>query len=506
MKNEMICHSEPGGAPEGQSAARNPRLLTPTTARPRLSAGDSSPRYTPPGFRRLGMTVLALAFAYAAFAQDIVIRDATILTVSHGKIEHGSILIHGGKIAAVGTNAQIAVPANAQVIMAFGKFVTPGIIDTHSHSAVEGSVNEISLPNTGMVRIRDVLTNEDIDVYRQLAGGTTTALVLHGSANPIGGQSQIVKWKWGHPISEWPISDAPRTIKFALGENPKSSNFRPPPGIPAQYPQTRMGVEEVIRQSFTDAKDYIARWDDYDAKKKRGENPIPPRHDILMETMVDILKGKIDVHSHCYRADEIMMLLNVADEQGFKIRELQHVLEGYKVAKEIAAHGVGGGTFIDWWGFKAEAYDAIPYNVALMTNAGVLTSVNSDSAELARHLNQDAAKAMKYGGLSEEEALKLCTLNGAKQLRLDHRLGTIDVGKDADLVIWTAHPFSTYSRVETTLVDGEILFDRTRDLAERKQLAQEKKDRLKKEADDEAKNKKKPGAKEEDKPEVAIEN
>ena len=254
-------------------------LLRFAAARPWLAAGDSSPRYTPPGFRRLGMTGLFFAIAAVASAQDIVIRNATILTVSHGTIEHGSILVHGGKIAAVGTNAQITSPANAQVIDATGKFVMPGIIDTHSHTAVEGSVNEISLPNTGMVRIRDVLTNEDIDVYRQLAGGTTTALVLHGSANPIGGQSQIVKWKWGHPVSEWPVADAPRTIKFALGENPKSSNFRPPPGIPAQYPQTRMGVEEVIRQSFTDAKDYIARWDDYDAKKKRGENPIPPRHD-----------------------------------------------------------------------------------------------------------------------------------------------------------------------------------------------------------------------------------
>jgi len=471
-----------------------------------IAKPGSDTRRPTPDTRFLALAFIFIAIAASAFAQDIVIRDATILTVSHGKIEHGSILVHGGKIAAVGTNAQVTAPANAQVIDAAGKFVTPGIIDTHSHTAVEGSVNEISLPNTGMVRIRDVLNNEDIDVYRQLAGGTTTALVLHGSANPIGGQSQIVKWKWGHPVSEWPVSDAPRTIKFALGENPKSSNFRPPPGIPAQYPQTRMGVEEVIRQSFTDAKDYIARWDDYDAKKKRGENPIPPRHDILMETMVDILKGKIDVHSHCYRADEIMMLLNVADEEGFKIRELQHVLEGYKVAKEIAAHGVGGGTFIDWWGFKAEAYDAIPYNVALMNKAGVLTSVNSDSAELARHLNQDAAKAMKYGGLSEEEALKLCTLNGAKQLRLDHRIGSIDVGKDADLVIWTAHPFSTYARAETTLVDGEILFDRTRDLAARKQLAQEKKDRLKKEADDEAKNKKpRPGKTDDDKPEATNE-
>jgi imidazolonepropionase-like amidohydrolase len=439
--------------------------------------------------KRLLVFAIALVAASALAENVTVIRDATVLTVSHGKIEHGTVVIRGTKIAAVGSNDQVQVPAGATVIDAAGKFVLPGIVDTHSHTAVEGSVNEISLPNTGMVRIRDVLTNEDIDVYRQLAGGTTTALVLHGSANPIGGQSQIVKWKWGHPVSEWPIADAPRTIKFALGENPKSSNFRPPPGIPAQYPQTRMGVEEVIRQSFIEARDYAAKWADYDARKKRGEDPIPPRRDILMETMNDILAGKIDVHSHCYRADEIMMLLRLSDEQGFKIRELQHVLEGYKVAKEIAAHGVGGGTFIDWWGFKMEAYDAIPYNVALMDRAGVLTSVNSDSAELARHLNLDAAKAMKYGGLSEEEALKLCTLNGAKQLRLDHRFGSIDAGKDADLAIWTGHPFSTYSRVDTTFVDGEIVFDRQHDLQQRAALAKEKADRLKKEADDEKKNK-----------------
>jgi len=436
----------------------------------------------------LGMTLVTATAALAA-ENVVLIRDATILTVSHGKIEHGSVLIRGSKIAAVGPNDQVAAPADAKVINATGMFVMPGIVDTHSHTAIEGSGNEISLPNTGMVRIRDILTDEDINVYRELAGGTTVALVLHGSANPIGGQSQIVKWRWGRPVSEWPINDAPRTIKFALGENPKSSNFRPPPGIPAQYPQTRMGVEEVIRKSFTDARDYMARWDDYDAKKRRGETAIPPRRDLLMEAMADILRGNIDVHSHCYRADEIMMLLRLGDEMGFKVREFQHVLEGYKVAKEMAAHGSGGGTFIDWWGFKAEAYDAIPYNVALMTRAGVLTSVNSDSDELARRLNQDAAKAMKYGGLSEEEALKLCTLNGAKQLRLDHRLGSIDAGKDADVVIWTAHPLSTYARVETTFVDGVAVFDRQRDLQLRQEMAKEKAERLKKEADDEKKKK-----------------
>jgi imidazolonepropionase-like amidohydrolase len=419
-----------------------------------------------------------------------VIRNATILTITNGTIEHGSVVLRGSKIAAVGPDSSISVPSGAKVIDAAGEYVMPGIIDTHSHTSIEGSVNELSLPNTGMVRIADVMTNEDIDVYRELAGGTTAALMLHGSANPIGGQSQIVKWRWGHPVSEWPIADAPRTIKFALGENPKSSNFRPPPGVQPQYPATRMGVEEVIRQSFTDAKDYVAKWDEYNARKAKGENPIPPRKDILMETMADILRGKIDVHSHCYRSDEILMLLNLSDELGFKVRELQHVLEGYKVAKEIAAHGVGGGTFIDWWGYKAEAYDAIPYNIALMEKAGVIASVNSDSDELARRLNQDAAKAMKYGGMSEEEALKLCTINPAKQLRLDHRMGSIEAGKDADVVIWTGHPLSTYSRVETTFVDGEVVFDRTADLAHREAMAKEKKDRLKKEADEEAKAKK----------------
>jgi imidazolonepropionase-like amidohydrolase len=367
------------------------------------------------------------------------------------------------------------------VIDATGRFVMPGIIDTHSHAAIAGQVNEGSIPNSGMVRISDVLDGDDISVYRQLAGGTTAALILHGSANSIGGQSQIVKWKWGRPVSEWPIKDAPRTIKFALGENPKSANFRPPEGVPRQYPATRMGVEEVIRKSFIDARDYMARWEEYEGKRKRGEQAIPPRRDLLMETMADILRGRIDVHSHCYRSDEIVMLLNLAREQGFRVKAFQHVLEGYKVGKEIAAAGTGAGTFIDWWGYKAEAYDAIPHNVALMTRAGVLTSVNSDSDELARHLNQDAAKAIKYGGLTEEEALRLCTINAAKLLGIDHRVGSIEVGKDADLVIWTGHPLSTYSRVETTLVEGEIYFDRARDLETRKQLAREKEERLAKE-------------------------
>ena len=429
-----------------------------------------------------------LLFALPALAQErvIAIRNATILTVTNGRIDNGTVVIRGSRIAAVGAN--VAVPAGAEVIDATGKFVLPGIIDTHSHTAAEGSVNEISLPNSGMVRIADGLDDSDISAYRQLAGGTTAALILHGSANAIGGQSQIVKWKWGKPVAEWIVKDAPRTIKFALGENPKSANFRPPEGQPRQYPSTRMGVEEVIRKSFIDARDYMARWEDYEARRRRAENVIPPRKDLLMETMADILRGNIDVHAHCYRSDEIVMLLNLSKELGFKVREFQHVLEGYKVAKEIAAAGSGSGTFIDWWGYKAEAYDAIPYNVALMVRSGVLTSVNSDSDELARHLNQDAAKAMKYGGLTEDEALRVCTINPAKQLRLDDRIGSIEVGKDADLAIWTAHPLSTYARVDTTFIEGEIYFDRARDLRMRDERAKEKADRLKRE-EDEAKKK-----------------
>jgi imidazolonepropionase-like amidohydrolase len=425
--------------------------------------------------------IAMLASGAGLHAQErvVAITNATILTVTNGVIERGTVVIRGSKIAAVG--AGVSVPANARVIDATGKFVFPGIIDSHSHSAVEGSVNEISLPNTGMVRVADAMTAEEISPYRQLAGGTTTALILHGSANAIGGQSQIAKWKVGKPISEWIVADAPRTIKFALGENPKSANFRPPAGVERQYPSTRMGVEEVIRKSFIDAHDYLARWDEYEVRRKRGEQIIPPRRDLLMETMADILRGRIDVHSHAYRADEMLMLMDVARETGFKVTAFQHVLEGYKVAREMAVEGVAGGTFIDWWGYKAEAYDAIPYNVALMVRSGVLTSVNSDSDELARHLNHDAAKAIKYGGVTEEEALRLCTINPARQLRLDHRIGSIEVGKDADLVIWNGHPLSSYSRVETTFIEGEVYFDRLQDLEQRQRLAKEKADLLAKE-------------------------
>jgi imidazolonepropionase-like amidohydrolase len=403
---------------------------------------------------------------------ETIIRNATILTVSHGTLQNSDILIRGGKIAAVGPN--LTVPAGARVIDATGKYVMPGIIDCHSHTMLD-AVNEFSYSVTSMARIRDVLNPTDTDIYRELAGGTTTANLLHGSANAIGGQNTVVKLKYGRPAEDFVFPGAPPGIKFALGENPKRSHFPPVAGQPRRYPSTRMGVEEVIRDAFVRARDYKRTWDEYRAAQARGEkNLLAPRRDLQLEPLVEVLEGKRLVHAHSYRADEILMLINLADELGFKVRTFQHALEAYKVAPEIARHGAGASIFTDSWGYKIEAFDAIPYNGAILTRAGVNVSVNSDSNERARRLNIDAAKLMKYGDLTEEEALKTITLNPAWQLGIDNRVGSVDVGKDADLVVWNGHPFSVYSRVETTLIDGEVFFDRQQDLAQREELERER--------------------------------
>jgi imidazolonepropionase-like amidohydrolase len=423
----------------------------------------------------------------------IVIQNATILTVSHGTIEHGSILIKDGKIAEVG--ASVKAPKDAQVIDAAGQFVIPGIIDCHSHIAVDGSVNEGSISVSSIVNIADVLNPDDIDIYRDLAGGVTVANVLHGSANAIGGQTVVIKLRWGLPASKLPFEGALPGIKFALGENPKRSNFSIPGSTP-RYPTTRMGVEETIRTAFAEARDYKKSWNDYDKRLAAGDkNAIPPRRDLRLDPLVEVLEGKRYVHSHCYREDEILMLLRVAKEFGFKVRTLQHVLEGYKVADEIAAAGTGASTFSDWWAYKVEAYDAIPYNAAIMTQRGVVVSINSDDAEEATHLNQEAAKTMKYGGLTHDEALKLVTLNPAIQLGIDKRVGSIDIGKDADLVIYNHDPLSAYAVVQQTLIDGRVYFDRKRDIAERETREKEKKALMEKEkkAEEKKSGDKKPG-------------
>jgi imidazolonepropionase-like amidohydrolase len=414
---------------------------------------------------------LAVAAAPPDAPSVIVIQNATILTVSHGTIEHGSILIKDGKIAEVGQS--VKAPKDAQVIDAAGQFVIPGIIDCHSHIAAE-SINEGSVSVSSMVNMAEILNPDDIDIYRDLAGGVTSANILHGSANSIGGQTLVIKLRWGQPAAKLPFEGALPGIKFALGENPKRSNFSVP-GQPRRYPATRMGVEETIRAAFSEARDYKKAWDDYHKRAAGEKNLIPPRRDLRLEPLVEVLEGKRYVHSHCYREDEILMLLRVAKEFGFKVRTFQHVLEGYKVADELVAAGVGASTFSDWWAYKVEAYDAIPYNAALMTHRGVVVSINSDDAEEATHLNQEAAKSIKFGGLTHDEALKMVTINPAMQLGIDKRVGTIDVGKDADLAIYNHDPLSAYAVVQKTLIDGRVYFDLQRDIAERSEREKEKK-------------------------------
>ena len=411
------------------------------------------------------LTVAALVCTlHAAQAQTTLIQNATVLTVSNGTLEGASVLIEGGKIAAVGKN--VTAPAGATILDASGKFVTPGVIDCHSHIAAD-SINEGSVPVSSMVAMEDVLDPSDISIYRALAGGVTTANILHGSANPIGGKCAVVKLRWGKTAEEMLFRGAKPGIKFALGENPKREGK-------AIHPGSRQGVNDVIRDAFLRAKEYQAAFRTYESHKARGKRAIPPRRDLELEALIEILEGKRLVHAHCYRADEILALIRLADEIGFKIRTLQHVLEGYKVAREIAAHGAGASTFSDWWAYKVEAYDAIPYNAALMTRAGVLVSINSDSAEEIRHLPQEAAKAMKWGGLSRDEALAMVTLNPAKQLMIEDRVGSIEAGKDADLVIWDGDPLSVYAKVLTTIVDGEVYFDREKDQEQRLEIARQK--------------------------------
>jgi imidazolonepropionase-like amidohydrolase len=437
-------------------------------------------------FFHLAAGLLSLSCGWAASA-PVVIQNATIMTVTKGTIDKGSVVLQDGKIVAVGT--KVNIPAGATIIDGTGKYVIPGIIDCHSHIATE-AVNEGSLSVSSMVGIGDTLNPEDIAIYRAMAGGVTTANILHGSANSIGGKTVVVKMRWDHSADEMLFEGAMPGIKFALGENPKRAGAAVMPGlnVTPRYPATRMGVEDVIREAFTGAKAYKASWDEYNAKVAKGIVAIPPARDLKFEPLVEVLEGKRYVHSHCYRQDEILMLLRVADDYGFKIRTLQHVLEGYKVAKEIAAHGAGASTFSDWWAYKVEAYDAIPYNATLMMRKGVLVSLNSDDAELMRHLNEEAAKTMKYGGATETEALSMVTINPAKQLGIDKRVGSIEVGKDGDIVIYDQHPLSNFTKVEKVFIDGQLYFDRAKDLADRPTKEAEKKALITKAAEEQKKN------------------
>jgi imidazolonepropionase-like amidohydrolase len=389
---------------------------------------------------------------------NVLIKNGTVITVTKGTLQNTDVLIKDGKISQIGKN--LAAPAGFQTLDATGLHVMPGIIDAHSHIALT-TVNEATQPNTGQVFVGDALDPLDISIYRALAGGCTTSHAMHGSANAIGGQCETIKHRYGTVDAEQlRMEGAPRTIKFALGENPTRVHGEGN-GI---VPRTRMGVEFVIRQAFSEGKEYMQAWDAYNtAKVQKGFRGAPPEYDYRKETMAEILKGNIIIHCHSYRADEIYMLLNVCKDFGVKKLVFQHVNEGFKVAPELAAAGAMASVFADWWAYKFEVYYSTAYNAAILTRNGVVTSINSDSEELIRHLYHEAAKTQKYGDLTDDEALALITINSAKQLGIENRVGSLEVGKEADVAIFSGHPLSSYAIPVYTLVDGVVEFDRAKD-------------------------------------------
>ena len=400
--------------------------------------------------------------------QNVLFKNATVWTgESDGILENTDVLVSDGKIKSIGKNLSFS---NVKVIDATNKHLTAGIIDEHSHIAAS-SINEGGQNSSAEVSIEDVVDHEDINIYRNLSGGVTTIQILHGSANPIGGQSAIIKLKWGEKNDEMIFKNAPKFIKFALGENVKQSNW----GSYNRYPQSRMGVEQVFVDHFQRASEYDKEWKKYNKLSKREKNKtIAPRFDIEMEVIAEILNKERHISCHSYVQSEINMLMKVAEKFGFTVATFTHILEGYKVASLMKRHGVGGAAFSDWWGYKFEVNDAIPYNGPIMTKAGVLVAYNSDDAEMSRRLNQEAAKAVKYGNLSEEEAWKYVTLNPAKLLKIDDKVGSIKVGKHADLVLWDKNPLSVYANAEKTMIEGVFYYEKDNIDAQLKSMQEEK--------------------------------
>ncbi|WP_238160918.1 amidohydrolase family protein [Flavobacterium cupreum] len=400
-------------------------------------------------------------------AQTLLFKNATVWTnEKEGILTETDVLIKNGKIAAVGKNLS---DPSAVVIDAKGKHITSGIIDEHSHIAISRGVNESGHNSTAEVTIQDVVNSEDINIYRDLAGGVTISQLLHGSANPIGGRSAIVKWKWGAAPEELLYKNQPKFIKFALGENVKQANW----GIqnPTRFPQTRMGVEQVFTDYFQRAKEYDESWKTFNSGSKKGK---APRVDLELQTLAEIINKERFITCHSYIESEILMLMNVAEKFNFRVNTFTHILEGYKVADKMKEHGVGASTFSDWWAYKFEVNDAIPFNGPIMHNAGLVVAYNSDDAEMSRRLNQEAAKALKYGNISEEEAWKFVTLNPAKLLHIDDKTGSLKTGKDADVVLWSDNPLSIYAKAEKTIIEGVVYFDIEKDAEKQLSIAKER--------------------------------
>lgn len=422
--------------------------------------------------------IVCLSFLFLAglsYGQDLLIKNGTILTVTKGKIPKGDILIIGGIIKKIGET--IEAPEGVKTVEASGRFVIPGIIDTHTHIALSGT-NEGTEAITSEVKMRDVIDADDTGILTALSGGVTMIHTLHGSANPIAGENVTLKMKWGKTTEELIVEAAYRTLKFALGENPKRANSMNP-NAPVRYPQTRMGVNAIIRREFMKAKNYQEQWDRYNALKMSKNPPrnlVPPRKDLRLEPLVEMLQGKILARCHAYQADEMIEFINLSKEFGFKIACFEHASEGFKIAKELAANNIGTSVFADSWAYKVEAAEGIAYSAGFCTKRGVLVSINSDSGERIRRLFNDAAKTMKYGGLSEEEALKLITMNPAIQLGVDKIVGSLEVGKHGDIAIFNEHPLSAYTRCDMTIIEGEIYFDRAQYLKEREEMEKKEKE------------------------------
>jgi imidazolonepropionase-like amidohydrolase len=419
------------------------------------------------------LSIILVLCVRSVHAQDLFIKNGTILTVTRGTVFNGDILIKNGIINKIGQNLQ--APENITIVDAAGKFVIPGIIDSHSHIGLSGT-NESAEAISAEVKMRDVLNSEDTSIYTALTGGVTMTHTMHGSGNPIGGENIVIKTKWGKTSEEMLVPESYRTLKFALGENPKQSN-RQGQSTSLRYPQTRMGVNAIIRREFLKARNYMEQWDRYEKAKrsKKGSNTlIPPRKDLKMEALADVLRGDMYARCHTYRADETLEFIKLSKEFGFKIICFEHAWEAYKIAKEIADENIGISIFADNWAYKVEAAEGIAYNAGYCTKQGIVVSINSDSGERIRRLFNDAAKAIKYGGLSEDEALKLVTINPAIQLGVDQIVGSLEVGKHADIAIFNEHPMSAYTRCDMTIIEGEVYFDRAEYLKDQEEKAKRK--------------------------------
>jgi len=420
----------------------------------------------------LGFVLLAAAALPAsADGGDILIKNGTVLTVTKGVIAKGDVLVIGGLIKQIGEN--ISAPAGVRVVDATGRFVLPGIIDSHTHIALAGT-NEGSEAITPEADVGTVINADDTSILTALSGGVTMVHTMHGSANPIGGPNVVLKTKWGRPSEELVVKEALPTLKFALGENVKQSGRTVQPGQIQRYPATRMGANAIIRREFLKAKNYMEQWDRYNkaaAAKNPPKNLVPPRQDLRMEVLAEVLRGNMVARCHSYQATETLEFMELAKELGFKIACFEHIWEGYKIADELAAAGIGISVFADSWAYKMEAAEGIAYNAGYCAKRGVLVSINSDSGERIRRLFNDAAKTMKYGGLSEEEALNLITINPAIQLGVDRIVGSLEVGKQGDIAIFNEHPMSAYTRCDMTIIEGDVYFDREAALKDREEAA-----------------------------------